>query len=159
MELLAAYLPDAYGTHHSKMLILIRHDDSAQVIIHTANMIAFDWANMTQAVWKSPRLPKLPGQERNSGSRIDSRGTGPRFKYDLLNYLRAYDTMRPICNPLIRQLEQYDFSGILAALVASVPCHQGIQTGLASAWGWPGLNAVLTQIPGHTHARAKVVAQ
>lgn len=124
-------------------------------------MIAFDWANMTQAVWKSPILPKLAGETINSGSRTESRGTGPRFKFDLLNYLRAYDARRTICSPLIRELEHYDFSGIRAALVASVPCRQDVQTGLASAWGWPGLKTVLGIVPGQTHSTAKpeVVAQ
>ena len=39
IELIPAYIPDPFGTHHSKMLVLFRHDDQAQVIIHTANMI------------------------------------------------------------------------------------------------------------------------
>jgi tyrosyl-DNA phosphodiesterase 1 len=38
----AAFMPEMFGTHHSKMMILLRHDDTAQVIIHTANMIAKD---------------------------------------------------------------------------------------------------------------------
>jgi hypothetical protein len=40
IELLHAYIPDPFGTHHSKMLVLFRHDDRAQVVIHTANMIS-----------------------------------------------------------------------------------------------------------------------
>jgi hypothetical protein len=39
VELHHAYIPDPFGTHHSKMLVLFRHDDTAQVVIHTANMI------------------------------------------------------------------------------------------------------------------------
>ncbi|GFP53224.1 tyrosyl-DNA phosphodiesterase 1 [Trichoderma asperellum] len=48
-----------FGTHHSKMMILFRSDSTAQIIIHTANMIPKDWTNMTNAVWKSPKLPLL----------------------------------------------------------------------------------------------------
>jgi tyrosyl-DNA phosphodiesterase-1 len=39
IQLISAYMPDPFGTHHTKMLILFRHDDLAQVVIHTANMI------------------------------------------------------------------------------------------------------------------------
>lgn len=161
VELISAYLPDMYGTHHSKMLILIRHDDSAQVIIHTANMIALDWANMSQAVWRSPLLPKLASQTSDAGSRTEPRGSGSRFKYDLLNYLNAYNTKRSICKPLMKELEHYDFSEIRAALVASVPCHQSVETDVSTAWGWPGLKEVLSSIPVHVQstARPTVIAQ
>lgn len=27
-----AYMPEAFGTHHSKMMILLRHDDLAQCV-------------------------------------------------------------------------------------------------------------------------------
>lgn len=39
VQLIPAYMPDPFGTHHTKMMILFRHDDFAQVVIHTANMI------------------------------------------------------------------------------------------------------------------------
>lgn len=161
VQLLSAFLPDAYGTHHSKMLILIRHDDSAQVIIHTANMIAMDWENMTQAVWKSPLLPELADGSNNAGSSIEPVGSGPRFKFDLLNYLRAYDTQRVICRPLVQQLEKYNFSEIHAALVASVPCHQDVDSNVRTAWGWPGLKTILNSIPVHPSSTgpAEVIAQ
>lgn len=52
VKLIAAYLPDPFGTHHSKIIILFRTDSTAQVVIHTgdfpqfvlilANMIPFD---------------------------------------------------------------------------------------------------------------------
>lgn len=129
------------------MLILIRHDDSAQVIIHTANMITQDWENMTQAVWKSPLLPKLPDGTNNAGSRFEPFGSGCRFKYDLLNYLGAYDGGRAICRPLVRELEKYDLSKIRAALVASVPCKQDVDYNARTAWGWPGLKTVLSSVP------------
>jgi tyrosyl-DNA phosphodiesterase-1 len=127
------------------MLILIRHDATAQVIIHTANMIPFDWANMAQGLWKSPLLPLLPSDTTPpQNAKI---GSGARFKKDLINYLKAYDTRRTICKPLIEQLLKYDFSEIRAALVASVPGKQGINDDLETAWGWPGLKNVLNSVP------------
>ncbi|KAH8659164.1 tyrosyl-DNA phosphodiesterase [Tricladium varicosporioides] len=146
IKLHTAFMPEMFGTHHSKMLILLRHDDTAQVIIHTANMIAFDWTNMTQAVWKSPLLPKNTGSlsMEDVSSVI---GSGSKFKLDLLNYLKAYDTRRVICKPLIVQLQEYDFSAIRAALIASVPGKQGIETDSESIWGWPGLKKILKSVP------------
>ncbi|CAD6439171.1 8824f4b5-3595-43a6-a2d9-f11a89b7d655 [Sclerotinia trifoliorum] len=147
VKLLTAYMPEMFGTHHSKMLILFRHDSTAQVIIHTANMIPFDWTNMTQAMWKSPLLPLLDPEKPNP---IESQqiGSGSKFKIDLLNYLRAYDTKRAICKPLIEQLSKHDFSEIRAALVASTPGKQDIELdSTETAWGWAGLTNVLKSIP------------
>ena len=138
------------------MLIIFRHDSTTQVIIHTANMIAFDWANMTQGLWKSPLLPELkPSQSEPLNPKI---GTGVKFKIDLLNYLRAYDTRRVICKPLIEQLSKYDFSEIRAALVASVPGRQGIETDSKTVWGWAGLAKVLSCVPV-TKSESEIVIQ
>jgi hypothetical protein len=30
VEAIAAYMPEPFGTHHSKMMVLLRHDDLAQ---------------------------------------------------------------------------------------------------------------------------------
>lgn len=35
VKLIAAFLPDVYGTHHSKILVLFRSDDTAQVVVQT----------------------------------------------------------------------------------------------------------------------------
>ena len=35
VNLIAAYLPDAFGTHHSKVIVLFRKDDTTQVVVHT----------------------------------------------------------------------------------------------------------------------------
>lgn len=131
---------------HAKMLVLLRHDDTAQVIIHTANMIAFDWTNMTQAVWKSPLLPKL-SSEAQKLPKAPAMGTGEKFKLDFLNYLKAYDGKRTICKPLVEQLKTYDFSAIRAALVGSVPGKQGLETDSSTLWGWAGLKEVLKSVP------------
>lgn len=44
VEAITAYMPEAFGTHHTKMIVLFRHDGNAQTIICTANMIHRDWA-------------------------------------------------------------------------------------------------------------------
>lgn len=148
VQTLHTWVPN-YGTHHSKMMILIRHDDTAQVIIHTANMIAQDWTNLTQAIWRSPLLPLSASENTVPGAPI---GSGLRFKHELLNYLEAYkDKYRDVTRPLINQLKRYDFSAVKAALVASVPGKQQIGParvdGSQSLWGWPGLKRVLEKVP------------
>ncbi|KAL1841984.1 hypothetical protein VTJ49DRAFT_6227 [Mycothermus thermophilus] len=142
----AAFMPEMFGTHHSKMMILFRHDDTAQVVIHTANMILRDWTNMTQAVWISPRLPLLQsaaGREGNADAEI---GSGKRFKADLLRYLRSYDTRRPTCKALVDRLVQHDFSAVRGALIASVPGRHHLD-GPSGLFGWPALEQALRSVP------------
>ncbi|ROT40548.1 phospholipase D/nuclease [Sodiomyces alkalinus F11] len=164
-----ANMPEMFGTHHSKMMILFRHDDTAQVIIHTANMIPKDWTNMTNAVWKSPLLPKLsqsPDQAPRESLRNDkdaegaahSSEAGERFKLDLLAYLHAYDARRVGLGPLTDELAKYDFSSVRAALIASVPGRHNIQDSSRTAWGWPALGRVLKDVPVQ-EGRSEVVVQ
>lgn len=141
-------MPEMFGTHHSKMMILFRHDETAQVIIHTANMIPKDWTNMTNGVWKSPLLPKRPSHGQNTHSPEDfSVGSGDRFQVDLLNYLRVYDQRRPTCRTLVDQLINYDFSSIKAALVASVPGRHEVNDTSETPWGWSALKKYMKFIP------------
>ncbi|TRX89311.1 hypothetical protein FHL15_009748 [Xylaria flabelliformis] len=142
-----AYMPEMFGIHHSKMLVLIRHDDTAQVIIHTANMIAKDWTNLTNGVWISPLLPKLQ-QPRQGAETCGRIGSGSRFKFDLLSYLRAYNTMRNVCNSLVDEITKYDFSAVRGALVASVPGKHDVQHEPGKTrWGWQGLKETLKEVP------------
>ncbi|WYZ46356.1 hypothetical protein EsH8_IX_000581 [Colletotrichum jinshuiense] len=148
VELHCAFMPEMFGTHHSKMMILIRHDDSAQVIIHTANMIAKDWTNMTNAVWRSPVLPLLHEKDTNNTLASDHPfGTGQKFKHDLLSYMRAYDTRRPTIRALVDQLRKYDFSEVRATLIASVPGRHPMHDTSQTAWGWPALKRALRSVP------------
>ncbi|PHH81339.1 hypothetical protein CDD82_1000 [Ophiocordyceps australis] len=142
IRLHVAPMPHMFGTHHSKMMILFRHDDTAQVVIHTANMIAKDWTNMTNAVWRSRPLPKLS----DAGAALGNRplGSGCRFKSDLLEYLQSYDRRKPVCKQLAEELRRYDFSSVQAALVASVPGKHAM--GSSSAWGWMKLKSCLRGI-------------
>ncbi|KAI2621252.1 phospholipase D/nuclease [Hypoxylon sp. NC1633] len=144
----AAFMPEMFGTHHSKMLVLFKHDDTAQVIIHTANMIAKDWTNMTNGVWQTPPLPLMKTQEQRPEP--DTKlGSGPRFKVDLLNYLRAYDTKRKICKPMIDELGKYDFSAVRGALIASVPGKHNVdeEDPSKTRWGWAGIQHALRSVP------------
>ncbi|KAG9886336.1 phospholipase D/nuclease, partial [Aureobasidium melanogenum] len=161
VETMHIWLP-AFGTHHSKMMILMRHDDTVQVIIHTANMISQDWTNLTQAVWRSPLLPLSGADNETSEAPI---GSGARFKQELINYLQGYKSkFRDPTRPLVDQLKEYDFSSVEAALVASVPGKQQIGTITAnskqSLWGWPGLERVLKEVPATTTtSRAQINVQ
>jgi tyrosyl-DNA phosphodiesterase-1 len=94
-------------------------------------------------MWRSPLLPR----KEPSGPQSDRIGSGSKFKIDLLNYLKAYDGKRTICKPLVEQLSKHDFSEIRAALVASVPSMQSMETDSATSWGWPGLRNVLNAVP------------
>ena len=144
-----------FGTHHSKMMILFRHDDTAQVIIHTANSIVSDWTTLTNAVWKSPLLPLLK-EPPPDGQQPLSLGSGERFKQDLLVYLRAYDARRVTCRPLIEQLSKYDFSAVKATLIASVPGRY--RPSSPRSWGWLNLKKALREIPTQ-EGKAEVVVQ
>ena len=44
-----------YGTHHTKMMVLLYEDGGVRVVVHTANLVPGDWENRTQGVWVSPR--------------------------------------------------------------------------------------------------------
>ncbi|ORY65556.1 tyrosyl-DNA phosphodiesterase [Pseudomassariella vexata] len=148
VNLHVAFMPEMFGTHHTKMMVLFRHDDTAQVIIHTANMIAKDWTNMTNAVWQSPSLPRLSlGIHESAAERIEI-GSGVKFKADLLSYLRAYNTKRSICTPLVDELTKFDFSAVCGSLVASVPGRHDVEDNPnQTRWGWAALKQALRTVP------------
>ncbi|KAK0701842.1 tyrosyl-DNA phosphodiesterase I [Lasiosphaeria miniovina] len=168
-----AFMPEMFGTHHSKMMILLRHDDTAQIVIHTANLIVRDWTNMTQAVWLSPRLPLLPTTSTQDGSEnyspaaattvaaassqddqeeeIPKTGSGAKFKIDFLNYLRSYDTRRVTCRPIIETLSKYDFSAVRGSLIASVPGRHNIHDRSRTQWGWAAMKQALRDVPVQYH--------
>ena len=37
-----------FGTHHSKMMVLVYRDGGVRVVVHTANLVPGDWENRTQ---------------------------------------------------------------------------------------------------------------
>ena len=139
-------MPEPFGTHHSKMMVFIRQDDSAQVVVHTANMISQDWSNMCQAVWRSPLLPL--NCKDSKLDRTHPIGSGERFKADLLRYLRFYGRR---LGDLPDQLDLYDFGSIRAAFIATVPERQKVEmSDSKTSWGWLRLGQVLRQISCRT---------
>lgn len=144
IEAFKAYLPDQFGTHHSKIFVLFTHDDKAEVIIHTANMLAKDWTNMTQAVWRTGPLPKMKKPNQND---IGVLGSSRRFKHDLLQYLKAY---KKPTQALVKQLQGHDFSSVRGALIASIPSrmdqNQKSSTIDESLYGYPRLREVISHI-------------
>lgn len=154
VQLIAAHMPEMFGTHHTKMMILFRADGVAQVIIHTANLIPQDWMNLTQAVWKSPELPLLADdqQKEEDWRGYHPLGSGLRFKADLLKYLGSYEGRT---KSLVVELKKYDFRSIKAALISSTPGKRPVEevsTQVTTSFGWPGLKEVLTQIPSSSSA-------
>jgi tyrosyl-DNA phosphodiesterase-1 len=153
IDLIGAYLPDLFGTHHSKMLVLFRHDDHAQIIIHTANMIPKDWTNMTQAVWQSPLLPLSTGAAVLSEA--NPIGSGNRFRTDIIRYLHSYEKR---LQKLTDQLALYDFSGIRAAFLGSAPSREIIGAANPSSqtsFGWLGLQQILGRVPSKSQKALK----
>ena len=160
VELIAAHMPEPFGTHHSKMMILFRHDDAAQVIIHTANMIQQDWANLTQGVWRSSLLPLqnvvATVDSTSDGGTVSTEryspiGSGTRFKTDLIRYLQAYERRT---RKLVEDLDRYDFSSIRAAFISSVPARvpEAPTSNSYTEFGWPGLRQILSTIDAPTSA-------
>lgn len=134
------------------MLILFLHDDRAQVVIHTANMIAKDWTNMTQAVWRSPFL-RLSHVPLDMGPHTI--GSGLRFHVDLRRYLLKYEKK---LQRLVDQLSEYDFSSIKAAFLGSAPSRQvasEAKPAFHTSFGWLGLREVLNSIPVATRRDPK----
>ncbi len=150
VEARAAYLKDSFGTHHTKMMILIRHDDASQVIISTANMISKDWTIMTNAVWRSPLLPVLPEGHPRRFYTNEPLGSGQRFKHDLLQYLGVYGKQRT--DALIDHLTQYDFHAVRGALIGHVPSETKVSdSGRTTCWGWPALRDALQMLGKAAH--------
>lgn len=160
-------MPEMFGTHHSKMMILFRHDDNIQVIVHTANMIAKDWTNMTNGVWRSPLLPLLPPPppppgdaavaDNNPGSTFPL-GSGERFKIDLMRYLSCYNKIGPMCKPLIDHIDAFDFSSIRGAFIASTPGRHSI-TDKSAIWGWNALQKCLKVVDCCSEDKSHIAVQ
>ena len=128
-------------------------------------MIPGDWANMCQAVWRSPLLPlqstsTAPGPQKSPGG-ASVYGTGARFKRDLLAYLNAYGRQKT--GSLVNQLARFDFQTVRAALIASVPSKKKLETMNSqkeTLWGWPAVRDILQHVPARQHSKtAHVVAQ
>lgn len=145
-------MPEMYGTHHTKAIILFRHDDLAQIVILTANFIEQDF-RMSQAIWRTPLLP-LQKDSTFPRDSFPPLGSGPRFKHDLLAYFRGYSRNGIAKLPeLVSQLKNYDFGSVRGALIGSLPGLQmpgqlkPEEQDRIGRWGLPALKRILSSVP------------
>lgn len=103
-----APLPIRYGTHHTKMMVNFFSDDTAEVVIMTANITKVDCI-MTQMLWRSGKL-------RVAKTTTDK---GKRFQRDSIRYLKRYKN--PKLNRLLERLGLYSFLLVTVDLVAATP--------------------------------------
>ncbi|KAI4885247.1 hypothetical protein NFI96_003116 [Prochilodus magdalenae] len=108
-----AKLDIAFGTHHTKMMLLW-YEEGFRVIILTSNMIQADWYQKTQGLWMSPLYPRLP-----EGSPETAGESPTHFKRDLLEYLRAYRA--PELAEWIERIKEHDLSETRIYLIGSTP--------------------------------------
>ncbi|KAL6477412.1 hypothetical protein MHYP_G00132470 [Metynnis hypsauchen] len=108
-----AKLDIAFGTHHTKMMLLW-YEEGFRVIILTSNMIQADWYQKTQGLWMSPLYPRLP-----EGSPETAGESRTHFKRDLLEYLRAYRA--PELAEWIERIKEHDLSETRIYLIGSTP--------------------------------------
>lgn len=108
-----ARLEMAYGTHHTKMMLLL-YDDGMRVVIHTSNLIERDWFQKTQGMWISPLFPKLkPTESKTSGD------SPTRFKQDLLEYIASYKAYQ--LKEWQEHVSNHDMSSARVFIIGSSP--------------------------------------
>lgn len=132
-----------WGSHHSKLMVLVFGDGTLQVVIHTANLIPVDWDNLTQGVWMSPRLKKSAQSGGDGDASADS-SIGHQFKRDFIKYLAAYKTKST--DRAVKLVQEFDFSPVKAHLVASVPGNYQPNGADYRQWGLCRLQKVLQSI-------------
>ena len=91
---------------------------------------------------------------------LPSIGSGPRFKTDLITYLRSYKKAK--IGDLASELQKYDFNAVKAALIASTPSKQNLRSCdpmTETIWGWPGLRNILISIPTSSLKQSQVTIQ
>ncbi|XP_032997202.1 tyrosyl-DNA phosphodiesterase 1 isoform X1 [Lacerta agilis] len=143
VRLCQAKLDIAFGTHHTKMMLL-HYEEGLRVVIHTSNLIDDDWYQKTQGIWLSPLYPKLPlGAAESAGE------SHTNFKCDLIGYLRSYSS--PTLNEWVEIIKQHDLSETRVYLLGSTPGrYQGSEK---EKWGHLRLRKLLkehaTQLPDH----------
>ncbi|XP_058484791.1 tyrosyl-DNA phosphodiesterase 1 [Solea solea] len=108
-----AKLDIAFGTHHTKMMLLW-YEEGFRVIITTSNLIRADWYQKTQGMWMSPLFPRLP-----KGSSASAGESPTFFKRDLLEYLASYRA--PELEEWIQRIKEHDLSETRVYLVGSTP--------------------------------------
>ncbi|XP_072349963.1 tyrosyl-DNA phosphodiesterase 1 isoform X3 [Scyliorhinus torazame] len=134
IRLCQAKLEIAYGTHHTKMMLLL-YEEGFRVVIHTSNLIRDDWHQKTQGIWLSPLYPRLPeGSSETAGESVTN------FKHDLIDYLASYRSTG--LSEWIAHLKQHDLSETRVYLIGSTPGrHQGNEK---QKWGHLKLRRILS---------------
>lgn len=123
-------LPIPFGTMHSKFA-LIFSPTQLRVMITTANYIAIDWENKTQAVWNQDFQLK-------TASGHDSGRSSGEFEDSLVEYCEAVGGFD------VGALQKFDFSSARGRLVASVP---GYHSGdVINKWGHMRLRTLLRDV-------------
>eukprot|EP00088_Acartia_fossae_P012403 TRINITY_DN16392_c0_g1_i6.p1 TRINITY_DN16392_c0_g1~~TRINITY_DN16392_c0_g1_i6.p1 ORF type:complete len:592 (+),score=114.72 TRINITY_DN16392_c0_g1_i6:30-1778(+) len=125
-----------FGTHHTKMMVLVYEDESVRVAVHTSNLIASDWENRTQGLWVSPRCPKL------ADNAPPLSGDSPtKFKSSLLRYLTYYEVSA--VQQFTYAISCCDMSAVNVFFVSSVPgSHKNADI---YQWGHRALSKILRQ--------------
>ncbi|CAL8352121.1 unnamed protein product [Merluccius merluccius] len=108
-----AKLDIAFGTHHTKMMLLW-YEEGFRVVITTSNLIRADWYQKTQGLWLSPLFPRLP-----DGSPSSDGESPTHFKKDLLEYLASYRA--PELGEWIQRIREHDLSETRVYLIGSTP--------------------------------------
>eukprot|EP00928_Gymnodinium_smaydae_P084681 TRINITY_DN6796_c0_g2_i1.p1 TRINITY_DN6796_c0_g2~~TRINITY_DN6796_c0_g2_i1.p1 ORF type:complete len:719 (-),score=122.58 TRINITY_DN6796_c0_g2_i1:70-2187(-) len=123
-------LPLQWGTHHSKLALLL-YNDCIRVCVRTFNDIFHDFHRKSQAMY----VQDFPAVDSMSTSHSSSDGFGSDFERQLVRYFSrcgGFDAGR---------LRKYDFSSAAVSLVASVP---GYHTGSEMyEWGHMRLRRLL----------------
>nr|XP_006122402.1 tyrosyl-DNA phosphodiesterase 1 isoform X1 [Pelodiscus sinensis]XP_006122403.1 tyrosyl-DNA phosphodiesterase 1 isoform X1 [Pelodiscus sinensis]XP_014428746.1 tyrosyl-DNA phosphodiesterase 1 isoform X1 [Pelodiscus sinensis] len=141
VRLCQAKLDIAFGTHHTKMMLLL-YEEGLRVVIHTSNLIDDDWDQKTQGIWLSPLYSRLPhGTTGSAGESLTN------FKSDLINYLMSYNS--PTLKEWADIIQEHDLSETRVYLLGSTPGrYQGNQK---EKWGHLRLRKLLkeytSQIP------------
>ncbi|XP_026534955.1 tyrosyl-DNA phosphodiesterase 1 [Notechis scutatus] len=141
VRLCQAKLDIAFGTHHTKMMLL-NYEEGLRVVIHTSNLIDDDWYQKTQGIWLSPLYPRLP-----PGSADSDGESHTNFKSDLISYLISYKS--PSLMEWVEIIKQHDLSETRVYLIGSTPGRY--QGNAKEKWGHLKLRKLLkeqaTQIP------------
>ncbi|XP_006925584.1 tyrosyl-DNA phosphodiesterase 1 isoform X2 [Pteropus alecto] len=134
ISLCQAKLEIAFGTHHTKMMLLL-YEEGLRVVIHTSNLIRADWHQKTQGIWLSPLYPRIAPGTNTSGE------STTHFKADLVSYLMAYNA--PALKEWIDVIQEHDLSETNVYLIGSTPGRfQGSQK---DNWGHFRLRKLLKE--------------
>ncbi|XP_025411101.1 probable tyrosyl-DNA phosphodiesterase isoform X2 [Sipha flava] len=120
-----------FYSHHSKLSMFAYSDGSIRIVVMTGNLRKFEFTNITQGFWVSPKFPLKNEDDKSDG---DSK-TG--FKKDILRYLNSYNNI-PLLRSWIQKIEKADFSEANVFFIPSIPGKH-----LEPMWGHQYLKYIL----------------